>query len=595
MKIQCQNCGVEHAITPPSWVVSSGRAFRFRCSSCGYSQSVQPTREEEPPAPTPTPAAPTAGPTITPWESSPSRPEPVTDDSVEAPVRPDLQPAVQQESQGGAVFLKQNGQIYMVSSWEILKRWIADQRVDRHDLVSEGGVRWEPVGSRPDLLPYFASGYDAPIPEAAPSPFPIGGETPFGSSAPTGWHDDDTEGIPTGLPPLPTDEIPSADATGFDAVGMAAAMRKLTPTPPPVGRRRPPPVQRPFGEGPPVTPDRLEEPATRAPVDPESPTEQPSQPRAQIAPPALPETAPPAPPRPPPVATPAPSGPAPVPDADDFSEEEHFVSDPIYHPEDSDEEPLIVRRGPHPALYGLLGLLLLGAMGTGLIVGGMMWSTKPRPSEPQPMVSTREPTKGRHAAPTPSPDSMGAEPTTVGEGNAQTHEEAPASHQERPASDEDAPASVDEAPPVSREAPTRPPLPKPVVAPVPGPVPAKPVEVQPRTAPTPRPEPVASPPPRPAPKPVPKPKSQRVDVGRLVDQGWAKADSDIAGAKRLFKAALDASPNHVEAHYGYGYVLLSSGAKEAARPHLCVAMQRGSLDTRREARSLLTNNGLSCD
>ena len=42
MQIQCENCGVEHELEPPSWVISSGRAFRFRCSSCGHSQSVQP-------------------------------------------------------------------------------------------------------------------------------------------------------------------------------------------------------------------------------------------------------------------------------------------------------------------------------------------------------------------------------------------------------------------------------------------------------------------------------------------------------------------------------------------------------------------------
>ncbi len=43
MKIQCENCATQHELDPPAWVVSSGRAFRFRCSSCGHSQSVQPT------------------------------------------------------------------------------------------------------------------------------------------------------------------------------------------------------------------------------------------------------------------------------------------------------------------------------------------------------------------------------------------------------------------------------------------------------------------------------------------------------------------------------------------------------------------------
>ena len=42
MKIKCGNCSVDHELEPPAWVMSSGRAFRFRCSSCGVSQMVQP-------------------------------------------------------------------------------------------------------------------------------------------------------------------------------------------------------------------------------------------------------------------------------------------------------------------------------------------------------------------------------------------------------------------------------------------------------------------------------------------------------------------------------------------------------------------------
>src|SRR5690606_7488639 len=93
-----------------------------------------------------------------------------------------------------SVFLKQSGQIYMVRDWATLQRWIRERRVDKHDLVSEGGVRWEPVASRPDLLACFdelepETWFDAPADGGA-----------AGASR-ADWHDDDTEGIPVGLPP----------------------------------------------------------------------------------------------------------------------------------------------------------------------------------------------------------------------------------------------------------------------------------------------------------------------------------------------------------------------------------------------------------
>ena len=42
MNIQCENCGAEHDLDPPAWVLSSGRPFRFRCSVCGHSQMAEP-------------------------------------------------------------------------------------------------------------------------------------------------------------------------------------------------------------------------------------------------------------------------------------------------------------------------------------------------------------------------------------------------------------------------------------------------------------------------------------------------------------------------------------------------------------------------
>ncbi len=42
MKVVCEQCESTHEVEPPSWVVSSGRSFRFKCSSCGHRQSVRP-------------------------------------------------------------------------------------------------------------------------------------------------------------------------------------------------------------------------------------------------------------------------------------------------------------------------------------------------------------------------------------------------------------------------------------------------------------------------------------------------------------------------------------------------------------------------
>lgn len=42
VRIVCENCASTHDLDPPAWVVSSGRAFRFRCAACGHAQMVPP-------------------------------------------------------------------------------------------------------------------------------------------------------------------------------------------------------------------------------------------------------------------------------------------------------------------------------------------------------------------------------------------------------------------------------------------------------------------------------------------------------------------------------------------------------------------------
>ena len=51
--------------------------------------------------------------------------------------------------------LKQDGKVYHVRNLATIQRWIVERRVMREDLISSGGMRWEPVGHHPDLEIFF--------------------------------------------------------------------------------------------------------------------------------------------------------------------------------------------------------------------------------------------------------------------------------------------------------------------------------------------------------------------------------------------------------------------------------------------------------
>jgi len=241
VNIQCENCGAEHDLDPPAWVLSSGRPFRFRCSVCGHSQMAEPPTSvslpdvdasqadassesaadapaaqdapaaspaEAPSAPAAEPAESARGPSPTPSEAASSQGE-----------RPSAPSAPAAESGDESVFLKQDGKVYLVKDWATLQRWFMERRVGREDLVSEGGVRWEPIGSRPELGSFFAAVEQL---EAAELAGLRGNETPFPTDGSSSWSfedeardpptglarlDDETEGVPLGLPPLPTEDL----------------------------------------------------------------------------------------------------------------------------------------------------------------------------------------------------------------------------------------------------------------------------------------------------------------------------------------------------------------------------------------------------
>ena len=149
---------------PPKWVASSGRAFRFRCSTCGHSQMVA---------------------------------APVSDGPV-----PVEEPSSESE---GSIYLKQDGKVYLVQGWHTLSQWIEESRIGAEDLISEGGVRWEHVNERPEVAHLFESEPAPATPVNANAlPFDATPEPASAASADAPARQENRfGGVPTGLPPLP--------------------------------------------------------------------------------------------------------------------------------------------------------------------------------------------------------------------------------------------------------------------------------------------------------------------------------------------------------------------------------------------------------
>lgn len=247
MNIRCENCGAEHELDPPAWVLSSGRPFRFRCSVCGHSQMAEPPTalalpdgaSDVPPEPrSMTPAAGSDGDATPVRATAPREAAPAGGEAA---------------SEADSVFLKQDGKVYLVKDWATLQRWIMERRVGREDLVSEGGVRWEPIGSRPELGSFFAAVEQL---EAAELAGLHGGDTPFPTEE-SGWEaseperpppsglarlDDETEGVPLGLPPLPTEDLdPRSGAPAEDEAYPEQPPSRLSAASPPESELLDPP------------------------------------------------------------------------------------------------------------------------------------------------------------------------------------------------------------------------------------------------------------------------------------------------------------------------------------------------------------------
>jgi serine/threonine protein kinase len=123
-----------------------------------------------------------------------------------------------------------------------------------------------------------------------------------------------------------------------------------------------------------------------------------------------------------------------------------------------------------------------------------------------------------------------------------------------------------------------PPAPKPAT-----PQPDKPGPV----APGPAPAAPAPPPPAPA-APAP------ANATALIEQGWNTVDRDPTKALALFEQAVKVNPNG-EAYYGYGYTFMQLGRKSEAQAALCKAVTMGDAGLKREVKSVMAKNTLTCE
>jgi hypothetical protein len=147
--------------------------------------------------------------------------------------------------------------------------------------------------------------------------------------------------------------------------------------------------------------------------------------------------------------------------------------------------------------------------------------------------------------------------------------------------------SAEEGAEVPEPAPASAAVPEPTEAPVPEP------EVAPAPGAAPKPGPAA--PEAPTPKPAPAPSAGGGSVSKFCKQGWNAVDSNPQKAAAAFGKALALEPTNGEASYGMGIALLRLKRSDEAKTHLCLAVRTGSAGDAREAKSVLEQNGLSCN
>ena len=523
LSIQCSHCDAQHDLTPPPWVLASGRPFRFRCSKCGQADMVNPvevTAKEGP--------------------SDQTNPPP------------------QDPAQEGGLFLRQEEHVYVVRDWATLQQWIAEVRVGPQDEVSESGSEWVKACEHPQLRERFPSN----SPPAAVRHNPANTATALPPVTDDAWSDDDTEGIPLGLPsfvnvrPPPSQDSlpqasppkpPSQDASeqspepnlsegSYDLPSMM--LDDVTDAPEPMGiRSQEIEVSRHIREDlPPSEPTTQEEPEPS--FEPPSPTE-----------------------------------------PTEFMEDiEPELSHSGFTEEELDEEldldwRLPRQRQKQQAAWVAAAAMLLISGGA----GAWWWTSAPTPSPTKPpAVALATP-----AADIPLVEATEPEPNELLDDVAE--EEPEPMDLEEPAAPE---RGVEEQGSLVA---TNTPPPQPPTRRAATPAPARAPRAEVRLRPPPAPEPVVATP-EPAPAPTP---TQTLE--RLAEQGWNKIDMDDSSARVLFRQALTINPNHADSLYGLGYATLNLGNTDEAVVHLCKAMREGNVEIVREVSGILRDKGRTCD
>jgi len=206
MLIVCDNCGAEYQVDIDDEGGTPARQQRFRCSACGHTFSIASERSKALDSESP--------------EDGKAGHEPTT-----------------------VMYLQQEGKVYQIDDLAALQRWIVERRVLREDLLSVGGLKWEPVGSRRDLQVFFhlvehaersviSGGSSAPPPLSEDSGRdPLAGKAPWEmgagvpSSAPTGQAAADLDDL--SAPEADPDELDHDDGTdaGLPVLDLGALSR----------------------------------------------------------------------------------------------------------------------------------------------------------------------------------------------------------------------------------------------------------------------------------------------------------------------------------------------------------------------------------
>jgi len=552
MLIVCDNCGAEYEVEVGDDLGSQpGRGLRFRCSACGHTFSISDdsARSGERSSEHGAQAAP-----------------------VEAPPQ---------------MLLKQEGKVYQVEDVATLQRWIVERRVLREDMLSIGGLKWEPVGSRRELQVFFhliehaergegAEGAGPPLSEGEPG-LAMRGAAPWerGQDDGAARHDATISNLPFDAPESDLDEVEHDEGTDAglplpdlvvrastrsdEAVDQALLAapdpghlpRHIVPNLAPGGRAVTDAAQ---SMGPAVMPPLVDEAELQTVEIPRRPTGD-------------------------------------LPQDMLFPEETEEVARPPA-PVGTWEEPLPRRQGVPPWAWALgLAVILLGVL-------WVAWKQNPRsaPTDGPAPASVGASSTGASstgasstgatalsasgaartvpARTVPAAAPSTAAPSTAAPSTAAPSTAAPAVAAGVPANRTASTGSAStEAPPASSAAASL----------TPGASTSR-TSTQPEAAATPGSTDAAT------------PRSTGVSAARRVDQGWSAMEKGrYSDAKRIFEGVLAEQPGSTDARFGRAYASEKLGSRDAAVRDYCTVAAAGSGEAQSEAQGRLRALSATCE